>query len=55
MKSLLSVCFDGTTEVAEVMNIVIRYVSPNGISITQRIIALKLLDHSPNEVELAAF
>jgi hypothetical protein len=50
----ISVSFDGTTEVAEIINIVIRFVKSNGV-IAQRLIALKVLLKSPNAKELSAF
>ncbi len=50
----ISFSFDGTTDVAEVMNIVIRYVTDNS-KITQRLVALKLLSKSPDHHELARF
>jgi hypothetical protein len=50
----IGVSFDGTTEVAEIMNVVIRFVTAKGC-ITQRLLALKILKKSPNANELSAF
>ncbi len=51
----IGVYFDGTTEVAEVMNIVIQFVSRT-CKISQRVIALKVLKKLPNNAaELTAF
>jgi hypothetical protein len=53
-KRNISFSFDGTTDVAEVVNIVIRFVT-DGSKITQRLLVLKLLSKSPDASELARF
>jgi hypothetical protein len=50
----ISFSFDGTTDVAEVINIVIRFITDRS-KITQRLVALKLLSKSSNGDELEAF
>lgn len=50
----ISFCFDGTTDVAEVINIVVRFVT-DCFKITQRVLALKLLSKSLDANELARF